>query len=178
MLHAIRRKGSSDRAHGPAEMLLECHERMRRLLAIAARLARAMHAPASEVAEAAASLHRYFEQALPLHEQDEELSVAPRLLALEGTGALSAALSAMAAHHTRTHAILAELLPLWERVGRAPRALDELHASLDAHTLALSSLLGEHLSMEEVNIFPMIDRLPEGTRAQIVIEMRRRRGHE
>ncbi len=61
------------------DLLLECHTRIRSFTTLAARLASTPGLAAAEVAEAAAGVHRYFTQALPLHARDEEESVLPRL---------------------------------------------------------------------------------------------------
>lgn len=175
MLHLIRRKGLPDRAREPAGLLRDCHDRMRSFVAVASRLAKAIDAPATEVAEAATRLSRYFALALPLHEEDEERSLAPRLLALDEGAGLQEVLATMVAHHERTHTVLASLGPLWERAAREPHMLGEISASLDEQTRSLGGLLEEHLSMEERHIFPFIHRLADAGRREILHEMRARR---
>src|SRR5574341_1715069 len=61
------------------DLLLECHQRIRSFLGLALRLGEAWAAEPAEVADAAARVHRYFALALPLHAQDEDQSIAPRL---------------------------------------------------------------------------------------------------
>ena len=76
ILGASRDHGSSE---DPVELLLGCHARIRTFTALAARLSSAEPAPEADVAEAARRVRRYHAVALPLHEMDEELSIAPRL---------------------------------------------------------------------------------------------------
>jgi len=64
---------------GPADLLLACHVCIRAFTALAGRLASADPAPDAEVAAAAQRVHRYHFVALPLHQEDEERSIAPRL---------------------------------------------------------------------------------------------------
>jgi len=64
---------------GPADLLLACHVCIRAFTALAGRLASADPAPDAEVAAAAQRVHCYHFVALPLHQEDEERSIAPRL---------------------------------------------------------------------------------------------------
>ena len=67
----------------PFEMLAVCHDRVRRMLALQARLQQhLLDAGCDEPArQAARDVMRYFDLAAPLHHQDEELHVFPPLLA-------------------------------------------------------------------------------------------------
>src|SRR5262245_4414109 len=58
---------------------LACHGRIRSFLAMAVTIGERFDVPENEVAESAARVRRYFSQALPLHVEDEEESVLPRL---------------------------------------------------------------------------------------------------
>ncbi len=68
----------------PFEMLAACHERVRRMLALLARLQ--AHLPAhgadADARSAAGDVMRYFDLAGPAHHEDEERHVLPRLRAL------------------------------------------------------------------------------------------------
>jgi len=59
--------GKSAAPADAAELLLECHGRIRAFLAMARRVGEAIQ------------VHRYFTLALPLHARDEEESILPRL---------------------------------------------------------------------------------------------------
>ena len=67
----------------PFEMLVACHERVHRMLALLGRLREHLHGhgPDTQAQQAARDVMRYFDQAAPLHHQDEELHVFPPLLA-------------------------------------------------------------------------------------------------
>src|SRR5688500_10721731 len=83
--HVLARTVIPLRPKGPVrpeliELLAACHERMRRFVRVAQSVADASPTvPATEVADAAASVHRYFTVAFPLHGIDEEASLIPRL---------------------------------------------------------------------------------------------------
>ncbi|HKN72025.1 MAG TPA: hypothetical protein VJX30_13395, partial [Terriglobales bacterium] len=55
----------------PLEMLQGCHARIRHFMQLSRTLAEAADAPQNDIADAAASIIRYFNEALPLHEADE-----------------------------------------------------------------------------------------------------------
>src|SRR4051794_17871981 len=103
-----RKRGSDT----PAGLVLSCHERIRSFLTLAARVA-AGDAPASEIAEAVARLHRYFMVALPLHVADEEQSIEPRLLA--HAPALAEPIARMRTEHQAAQRLVDELTPAWAR---------------------------------------------------------------
>ena len=67
----------------PFEMLVACHERVERMLGLLAKLQHHVlaHGWDESVAGAARDVMRYFDQAAPLHHEDEERHVFPPLLA-------------------------------------------------------------------------------------------------
>lgn len=67
----------------PFEMLATCHDRVRRMLALQAKLQQHLLDKGCDDAalQAARDVMRYFDIAAPLHHQDEELHVFPPLLA-------------------------------------------------------------------------------------------------
>ena len=67
----------------PFEMLATCHERVRRMLALQAKLQQHLLKKGCDepARQAARDVMRYFDIAAPLHHQDEELHVFPPLLA-------------------------------------------------------------------------------------------------
>jgi hypothetical protein len=162
---------------GPVEALLACHRRIRHFTGMAAALADAREAPAIEVAEAAAAVARYFDEALPLHAADEDLSVAPRLLARGADGALRGALVTMSAQHVEIEATLGVALPLWRAVSVDPGALGVCAGRLAALAARLTAHWEAHLRLEEAVIFPaMVAQLDAAERAAVHAEMRARRG--
>src|SRR5690606_37975903 len=114
--------GISKRAATPpkdaVDLLLECHARIRRFVAMAHAAATHADAEPSDIADACSQVRRYFTEALPLHIADEELSIRPRL---EGTSAeVDAALAAMEEQHHRHETLFERLLELVEAVGQKP----------------------------------------------------------
>jgi hypothetical protein len=177
MLIGIGKRRDEAASEGPVEALLACHRRIRHFTGMAAALAGASRAPEREIAEAAAAVARYFDEALPLHAADEDLSIAPRLLARAPEGPLRAALATMSAEHVEIEATLGEALPLWRAVAAEPAALAGHAGRLAELAARLAAHFEAHLGPEEAVIFPALDALldPEG-RAAIHAEMRARRG--
>ena len=148
------------------ELLLACHERIRRftggLLALC-------EPPASDerFLPTVQACLAYFEQALPLHAQDEDESLLPRLMALPGPPVV--ALEAMGEQHRRIEA----LQP------RVCAALRELLAGEPLHEPELfrtfSALLREHIREEELRIFPRLEELSGQEQSRMVDELRARR---
>ncbi len=159
----------------PTDMLLECHDRIRQAMRGAHGLVNAAAADPA-VAPTAAAVHRYFAVALPLHSDDEDVSLAPRLFNAGIPDDLAGMLQMMTAQHSAIDSTLERLLPLWDRLQHAPEDLDRLRPELSEATLQLAALWEMHLSMEEQHIFPGASaHLDEPARAAIVEEMRARR---
>ena len=162
--------GASPAGHeGPVALLLACHGRIRSFTALAAGLASSQPAPDAEVAAAARRVHRYHAVALPLHQADEELSIAPRLT----DSALAGPLAAMKREHIELDEVLAALLPLWERLAAEPGRRAELSPVLSREVSRMQALWSRHLAAEEELIFPALGRLPD--LARVLEEMRARR---
>jgi hypothetical protein len=137
--------------------LLSCHERIRQFSVMAERLASGRHPP-GEVADAAARVERYFRVALPLHVEDEERSLRPRLLALSDPR-LAEALDAMTAEHAAIDALLASLVPRWAELSREPDRL-AVFGDLARDSAELRRVFDAHLAAEERLVFPVVaDRL-------------------
>lgn len=128
------------------------------------------------VAPTAAAVHRYFDVALPLHSQDEDESVGPRLMDVLMCPGLEQSVKEMTRQHRDIEAVLARLLPLWKRLAETPEALDDVRSALARDTARLDALWVEHFDLEEDVVFPLIaERLDTDTRTRIVDEMRGRR---
>ncbi len=169
--------GLSSRATSsePDDLLRECHERIRQHMRGAVALAAAREGDAA-IAPTAAGVHRYFAVALPLHSQDEDESIGPRLAAAVVQPAYAQSVRNMTGQHVAIHAVLDRLLPMWDRLAHDPAALGALRDTLADDTRRLDALWGEHLALEERVVFPLIARmLDAATRATIVREMRARR---
>ena len=154
-------------AGGPQELLLDCHARIRSFTALAIRLASAEPAAPEEVAEAARRVHRYHSIALPLHQADEEQSIAPRLSGVDQ------AVAVMRQEHVALDEVIARLLPMWDAIAQDPSQRARLAAGMAQLMAQLSTLWDQHLSAEESLVFPALQRVAEPQR--ILEEMRARR---
>jgi hypothetical protein len=163
--------GPSQAPEGPADLLLACHERIRRFSAMARDLATWPGATPADVADAAARVARYFSQALPLHVEDEDRSVAPRLAA----AGLDEALAVMGREHREAEALLAELAPLWDALAREPGRLADLGPATARGGAALVDHMARHLAAEEAVVLPAVRALDPAVQADVVRELRARR---
>jgi iron-sulfur cluster repair protein YtfE (RIC family) len=165
-----------DQAEEPGEMLSACHERIRQFSEIAIQLANGSDAPPQHIVDAATRLDRYFSVALPLHERDEEDSLAPRLLESPSRLEVADALARMRDEHRAIDAILATALPIWREVAASPEGLRNVAEELGEYARSLATLFEPHLAVEESTIFPaMMRSLSGATRRTILQEIRARR---
>jgi hemerythrin-like domain-containing protein len=156
------------------DLLLECHARIRRFIALARKLADNADAPSAEVAEAAGQICRYFSEALPLHAADEEQSIVPRLRGLDVN--LDVTLDRMTREHGEHAEPLSVLLDLCGRLQSSPTELPRLASGLRATSVGLEQHFQQHLAHEEAHVFVEIrQRLTAETMAQMVQELRNRR---
>lgn len=154
-------------------LLLECHQRIRTFTRLAQEVGRRAELPAAEAVEACARVERYFVQALPLHVEDEEASLLPRLRGRRAD--VDAALEVMHAQHAEHQAALTALLAAAAEVRRAPGA-GHARGRLLAAATALSAEFERHLANEEQVLFPAVRALlDEGAQAQVIAELRARR---
>ncbi|MDP1532953.1 MAG: hemerythrin domain-containing protein [Rubrivivax sp.] len=136
----------------PYEMLGACHDRVRRSLDLLQRLqaqvGRQGHDDSTRAA--AADVLRYFDLAAPLHHEDEELHVFPRLLA-GGDPAMVALVARLQDEHLRMAAAWAALRgPLTSWAGPAPAPA----GSLQPLIAGFSALYAAHLEDEDGRVFP------------------------
>lgn len=154
-------------------MLLGCHQRIRHFTKVALRIAQTFSAPSDERATAAQSVLRYYTEALPLHEADENESLHPRLRRVLPEGALAEANDAMVQQHSEIDALVARLIPAWRELERDPQ-----HPQTDLlqQTEQLQQLWSSHLQLEEEQVIPAMQRfLPAADLRSIEAEMRARR---
>lgn len=163
-------------AHGDAvDLLLECHDRIRSFLAMARRLAEARGATPEEIAGAAGRVHRYFTQALPLHAEDEERSILPRLRGRDPE--VDRELATMAREHAEHEVPLGALVRACAALAEDPGRHAALAPDVGAAAAELERHFAAHLAREERVIFPALRRLlgPDAD-AAVVGEIRARRG--
>ncbi len=152
--------------------LLECHERIRSFSTLARRVADRPDLPAAERAEACARIARYFVEALPLHVQDEEVSIRPRLQGRSRV--LDDVLAEMHAQHLAHKVPLGRLVELCARLGATPdlatrTAFREVAYHLDEQ-------MEQHLRHEETLLVPAFRaELSHDEEAAILAELRARR---
>ncbi|HLV68200.1 MAG TPA: hemerythrin domain-containing protein [Polyangiaceae bacterium] len=156
--------------------LLECHERIRTFVRIAESAGRRDDLDRESVIEACSRSERYFIRAFPLHIEDEEKSILPRLLepAAAPSLELREALHTMEQQHGEHEPRVRVLLETLSAV-RAEPERTELRAALARVAAELATAFEEHLVLEERVVFPAVRRLPSETQARIQEEMRGRR---
>lgn len=170
MLHAIGRKQRSDDLVG---LLLDCHQRIRTFAGLAVAVSERMDALPGEVVEVCRRVERYFSEALPLHVQDEEESILPRLHGRSHD--IDVALERMREQHDRHLDLLRGLLELSAAVRMAPGD-EAVRWMLHDVALELQADFEPHLQAEERIIFPAIRSLVSTKEQQdIVGELRARR---
>lgn len=153
-------------------LLLECHERIRSFVRMAAEIGRRDDLTHAEIAEGCAACERYFTQAFPLHVEDEEQSVLPRLVGRDAN--VDAALAHMQSEHASHAPLLASMLEDLRAVREAPdRAA--LRARLCTSATELAEAFERHLSLEEQVIFPALRSFTQEAEAEVLRELRARR---
>ena len=156
------------------DALLECHDRIRQMIALARAIAGAHARPDTEVSEAAGRVRRYFTDSLARHVEDEEESLLPRLRGRDIM--VDAALERMAGEHELHGALLARLVAACADLERRPAELPQLRAELDEVSVRLGDEFAAHLDSEEQIVFPAVrSLLDDDERAQIRAEMHARR---
>lgn len=158
----------------PFELLAACHARMQRTLVLLERLGEhlQLHGCDLQARSAAADVLRYFDIAAPLHHQDEELHVLPRLQA-QGQAGMAARLRAD--HQVMEHD-WARMRPELVAAVDGTLSTAALPGARDRWTL-FASLYRRHLAAEEAHAFPAASTgLSDPDRQHMGQEMARRRG--
>ncbi|WP_428422497.1 hemerythrin domain-containing protein [Methylibium sp.] len=160
----------------PFELLLACHERVRRSLGLLGRLIEhiAAHGHDAKSRSAAADVLRYFDVAAPLHHQDEELHVFA-VLAGSGNTELATRVAGLRGDHLRMEALWGELrapLLAWAQ----PDAAGAVDAAVRQCAAEFERLYAAHLQTEEGIVFPAARaRLDAAQLAAMSACMQRRR---
>jgi hemerythrin-like domain-containing protein len=159
-LHQITQPGQHAAGVGfeqPFEMLTACHERVHRMLRLLGKLREhlATRGHDEQAAQAARDVMRYFDQAAPLHHEDEELHVFPLLLQ-RGDEALRQAVRRLQADHVAMGEI-------WPRARRCLLAVADAAAPSawagwapgDEQLLdRFAGQYDEHIRLEETLVYP------------------------
>lgn len=169
MLISIGRREAPEDLAG---LLLECHGRIRHFAALAVQLASADVGP-EERAGAAASIARYFGEALPLHIRDEEDGLLPRLA---GRAGLDVPLERMRREHAEHDALRLEVIAITSVIALDAHCFEAHARRLGEVAKELEKELVSHIEQEEREILPRLSALLclEEERA-IIVEMRARR---
>ena len=158
-------------------LLLACHQRIRAFVHLAGEIGRRDVLPGSPevtaVIDACQRCERYFTEALPLHVEDEEQSLLPRLRGLRHE--IDDALAAMHAQHREHEPLLHALLGALRAV-RADPGERRHRTRLQDAAAQLAAAFDEHLAIEEHIIFPAVrSELPGEVQARMIDELRARR---
>lgn len=165
---------ASEPSTDPLGLFMECHERIRRFCRLAVRIA-TEPAPEKDVQDAAFAVHRYFHKALPLHIEDEDLSLLPELESV-GDAAVKLALERMSDEHEPLDRRIDALIPSWRLLIERPSELSAMKPELFALADELEKQMLEHLAHEETVIFPAArELLGEAALFKIASDMRDRR---
>lgn len=160
-------------AHDVVGALRQCHDRIRGFVALAGALAATPGAPADEVRDAAARIEKYFTEALPLHVEDEDETIAPRVAG--ASPEVDAALATLSVEHDRHAPLVAELLAITRALVADPAALSARAGDLARVAAVLRADLDAHLALEERVIHPAIAALPAVAQEEIRAAMVTRR---
>ncbi|GGC78779.1 hemerythrin domain-containing protein [Undibacterium terreum] len=143
----------------PLAVLKHCHDRIRKQLSTLEKLPPhlAAYGADADAQQAAAAIRRYFNQAAPLHHEDEEMDLLPML---EGTARdedaklLNELMPAILKEHLQMHAI-------WHRLDKQLEAIAAgTAAALDENDVhQFNTMYTQHMVVEESHIAPMAKRL-------------------
>ena len=137
------------------EVLLDAHIEARQMVSMAECLASGSATCASK--ETATTIADHVEWLLPMHWDDEERSLAPRLLGRHRV--VDDALSKMKLQHVALEAPLARLKLICTTLSRDISRLHALRFELAAAAKDLKDRLAEHHALEESIVFPARKRL-------------------
>jgi iron-sulfur cluster repair protein YtfE (RIC family) len=138
------------------QLLLEGHEQLRGFTALAVQLGHSQGASPLELSEAARRLLRYFTHELPLHLEEEEQGLLPRLFTTPLTQELIQQLWELEKQHDEFEARLERLMPLWTTVARTPERYPQLAERLAREGRQFLTAAEKHVLMEERVLFPFV----------------------
>jgi len=136
-------------------LLVACHARTRAFCTTAMRLCGAVHAPTADITDVSTSILRHFTVSLPLHIEDEDLSIASRLYPVASLSILED-LKTLARQHRLIDWLVAELVPQWQLLADEPQQLRRISRRLGRDTTHLRDLLRVHHALEEDRIYPAL----------------------
>ena len=157
----------------PMEMLLACHEKVRRFSALMIKLAKHVEQKGADqqAHDAAQAVLRYFDIAAPLHHDDEDLNLYPALCNL-GDETLRSNIAQLQQEHDELNTLWGLTRPWLMSLSRAPWQRTEAPPSL----YALGERYPAHADREEALVYPHAAQLHElelATIGQAMISRRR-----
>lgn len=161
----------------PFEMLLACHERVLRMLALLLRLREHLrdHGADEQARQAAQDVMRYFDQAGPAHHEDEERHLFPLLLARGGSDIAAVVRRLQQDHEAMTvqwRAVRADLQAIADGAWQTGQA-----AATTPRWQAYAELYAGHIAAEEGQAYPAArPLLPADALRTMGQEMAQRRG--
>lgn len=159
----------------PFAMLEACHERVERTLTLLSRLRSYLHDQAVDepARQAARDVLRYFDIAAPLHHEDEELHVFPRLLQ-RGAPSVVALVQRLQQDHVQMAADWAAARGALQAL--ADGSAERLSAQEEALLEQFAQRYGQHIQAEEGTAYPSAQALlSEGDLHAMGLEMAGRR---
>ncbi|AOF86284.1 hemerythrin HHE cation binding domain protein [Hydrogenophaga sp. RAC07] len=162
----------------PFEMLGVCHERVERMLALLARLQHHVLVRGwdESVADAARDVMRYFDEAAPLHHEDEERHVFPPLLAGSDAVLRQVVQRLQQDHRDMEAAWVAARAALASVTQAPPAGWAHFSAPEEAALTGFTRLYDRHLLDEDGLVYPAAKAglSPEALEAMSADMMRRR----
>jgi len=147
----------------PIDLWLACHHRVARMTSLLQRLVDYLkqHPVNAHAGVTAASIIRYFDEALPRHHEDEALDLFPRLMArlrAHSSGPAAETVGATLASLLADHA---EMDALWQAMRVQLQAVVEGRNGQfdDAQVLLFVTRFRAHLEVEETALAPVLKRL-------------------
>lgn len=158
------------------QLLVEGHERLRGFTALAVQLGHSQGASALELSEAASRLVRYFTHELPLHLEEEEQGLLPRLFTTQLSDVRIDQLGELQRQHEEFEGCVQRLMPLWTTLARSPERYPQLAERLAREGRQLLTVAEEHVLMEEQLLFPFVrERFPPDVLVTLAAEALLRR---
>lgn len=139
----------------PFEMLAACHERVERMLGLLQRLREHLrtHGRDADASAAARDVMRYFDQAAPLHHQDEELHVFPLSLA-SGDARVKETTEKLMRDHRQMETLWPKLRTLLLAVTDTAQPWQPWGQDADALLDSFARLYQQHLRDEDGIVYP------------------------
>lgn len=160
------------------QLMLDCHERTRRISKLAQELGESRDTSHAELTESATRLLRYFTLDLPLHVDDEDHNLTPMLLETGVPRPLVRRMWEMGRQHEAIEEQVQTLVPLWAELRDMPERHGPLAGPLAEDGRRLAQQIEEHLALEEEFLFPAArERLSRKHLDRLAAELRRR-SHE